>query len=52
MVYYYRFIKIFVEKTIQDLIKRGGGTGPYETRQPAKAAVPIPTGFDILVDEE
>jgi len=33
------------------LIKRGGGIGPDETRQPAKAMVPIPAGF-ILRDEE
>jgi S-adenosylmethionine synthetase len=29
------------------LIQRGGGTGPFETRQPACASVPIPTGFSL-----
>jgi hypothetical protein len=33
------------------LIKRGGGTGPCETRQPAFGTVPIPAGY-ILKDEE
>jgi hypothetical protein len=34
------------------LIKRGRGTGPDETRQPAEQAmVPIPAGF-FLTDEE
>jgi hypothetical protein len=32
------------------LIQRGGGTGPYETRQPAISTVPIPTE-GILGDE-
>jgi hypothetical protein len=44
-------IIIFTEKYWFFLIKRGGGTGPCETRQPALCTVPIPAGF-ILKDEE
>jgi len=38
-------VNYYCKLNITCLIKRGGGTEPNETRQPAKCTVPIPAGL-------